>query len=372
MYTKAENKAKACEDTTGEFGLYINTPQTAADMNSILDAIGQEKMYYWGFSCECLVDFDGCRAVLLIDVDGTTLGQTYAQMFPDRVSRLIIDGVTNLDEWYNGVYYYESLVDTDKVYAGFVEECFKAKQNCPLNSIKGQSFNTASDLRSFIDDYLENLEEEPIPVYVNNSNYGAVTRRSLVTNGIFSALYKPDPAWPTLAKNLAALLNGNSTPVYNAYSDLWISSVIGDETNTFVILNDAWKTGPEAPFHGIKPIQNFSLSIPETSKLVSKYQGSDIFDRASWSIPKTHNFHPQYHPEFPKFQTAEPVLVLSTTFDPVCPLISAQKAHNSFKGAGFVEQKSYGHCSLSMPSLCTAKHVQRYFYEGILPEAGAT
>lgn len=52
MYTKAENKAKACEDTMGEYGKYVNTPQTASDMDSILDAIGQEKMYYWGFSCQ--------------------------------------------------------------------------------------------------------------------------------------------------------------------------------------------------------------------------------------------------------------------------------------------------------------------------------
>src|SRR5436190_22371739 len=51
MFTRAENKAKACTDTTGEYGAYINTPQTAADMNSILDAIGQEDMYYWGVSC---------------------------------------------------------------------------------------------------------------------------------------------------------------------------------------------------------------------------------------------------------------------------------------------------------------------------------
>lgn len=57
MYTRAENEAKACEDTMGEYGGYINTPQTAADMNSILDAIGQEKMYYWGFSCELFDTF---------------------------------------------------------------------------------------------------------------------------------------------------------------------------------------------------------------------------------------------------------------------------------------------------------------------------
>lgn len=304
--------------------------------------------------------------------DGTTLGQTYAQMFPDRVSRLIIDGVSNLDEWYNSFFFEESLTDTDNVYAGFVEECFKAKDNCPLNSIKDQSFKTAADLKSYIDDYLKNLEEVPIPVYLNNSNYGAVTRRSVVTNGIFPALYKPAPTWPILAKNLAALLNGNATPVYNSYSDKWVTSIIADETNTFVISNDNWKTGPGAPVHGLKPTQNYSLSMPEDSMLVSKYQGSDIFDRASWSIPTTHDFRPQYHPAYPKFKTAEPILVLSTTYDPVCPLISAQKAHNSFKGAGLVEQKSYGHCSISMPSLCTAKHVQRYFNDGVLPESGAT
>jgi pimeloyl-ACP methyl ester carboxylesterase len=61
MYTKAENGARACEDTMGEYGGYVNTPQTAADMDSILDAIGQEKMYYWGFSCEFLAVSEGYR-----------------------------------------------------------------------------------------------------------------------------------------------------------------------------------------------------------------------------------------------------------------------------------------------------------------------
>lgn len=53
MYTNAENKARACQEIMGEHGTFLNTPQTATDMNSILDAVGQEKMYYWGFSCKC-------------------------------------------------------------------------------------------------------------------------------------------------------------------------------------------------------------------------------------------------------------------------------------------------------------------------------
>jgi hypothetical protein len=61
MFTRAENGAKACTDIMGEYGPFINTPQTAADMNSILDAIGQEKMYYWGFSCEFSFDLQDLR-----------------------------------------------------------------------------------------------------------------------------------------------------------------------------------------------------------------------------------------------------------------------------------------------------------------------
>lgn len=305
-------------------------------------------------------------------IDGTTLGQTYAQMFPNRVGRLIIDGVSNLDEWYNAFFFEESLTDTDNTYAGFVEECFKAKEACPLNSLKEKTFSSSKELKSFIDGFLADLEEVPIPVYLNASDYGSVTRRKVVTNGIFSALYKPAPSWVILAENLAALFSGNSTPAYNAYSDNWIANVLADETNDFVVKNDNRMTGEAAPYHGVKPIQNYTRSRPALSTLVSKYYGSDVYDRASWLIPTTHKFYPQYYPKFPRFKTAEPILVLSTTYDPVCPLASAKKAHNSFEGSGFVEQKSYGHCSLSMPSLCTAKHVNRYFNEGVLPGADTT
>lgn len=39
MFTRSDNLARDFVDTTGEQRAYINTPQTAADMNSILDTI---------------------------------------------------------------------------------------------------------------------------------------------------------------------------------------------------------------------------------------------------------------------------------------------------------------------------------------------
>jgi len=276
-----------------------------------------------------------------------------------------------LDDWYNSFVDEEDLVDTDKCYSGFLEQCFLAKERCALNSISGAPFESASELESHINGLIQNLEREPVPVYLNQNEYGSVTARGLITNGIFPALYTPGPSWPILAKNLADLLAGNATESYKAYSQSFFWSNASDDTFTFVCQNDNWKTGKEAPLHGVGPLQNFSLSLPMISELDSKYHGSRIYDRASWQIPTSHNFHPEYYPQYPKFKTAEKILFISTTFDPVCPLISAKKAQASFEGSVLLEQKSYGHCSLSMPSLCTAKHVRHYFYEGVLPHEGA-
>ena len=83
-------------------------------------------------------------------------------------------------------------------------------------------------------DFLEQLDEEPIPVYLNATDYGAVTRRDLVQNGIFPALYRP-ASWPRLAEALTDLLQGNSTTAYKAYSNSWIAGVLTDDSNTMVI-----------------------------------------------------------------------------------------------------------------------------------------
>jgi len=41
-----------------------------------------------------------------------------------------------------------------------------------------------------------------------------------------------------------------------------------------------------------------------------------------------------------------------------------------FPGSTVLEQNSEGHCSISAPSLCTAKYVRRYFETGEVPPPG--
>jgi hypothetical protein len=42
----------------------------------------------------------------------------------------------------------------------------------------------------------------------------------------------------------------------------------------------------------------------------------------------------------------------------------------AFPGSRVLEQASQGHCSLSAPSVCSARHIRAYFQTGVLPENG--
>ncbi|KAK3293070.1 Alpha/Beta hydrolase protein [Chaetomium fimeti] len=338
LWAWTEGFVRACADTMGEHGRYINTPQTAADMNAILDALGQEGLYYWGLSY------------------GTILGQTYATMFPERAERVIVDGVAGQVDWYESLLDAEMMTDTDRVLEGFVDECVEAGEaDCALAGLAGSK----EELLELVVSGIAKLKDEPIGVYVNNTVHGVLDYWAVWHNGVFPALYKP-ASWRDLATNLASLLQGNATEAFLAYGreESWGS--LGDALK-FVALNDGTSGSAKWPADRLELLDQllpfFNLSLFADTEL------DYYFSKQAWTVPHTHTFVPKE-----KVKTAHPLLLLSTTYDPVCPLVSAKGANEVFEGSRIVEVKGYGHCTISLPSLCVAHHVRNFLYDGKLPD----
>lgn len=337
-YAFAVNFAQACVDTMGEHGRYINTPQTAADMNSILDAVGQEDMIYWGFSY------------------GTLLGQTYASMFPERSKRVIIDGVVNQFDWYEKRTITEDFDSSDQVFEGFLDECVKAGQNCTLSALS----NSKDELMDKILDLADRIYDEPLGVYVNNTAWGTLDHAKILYNAIFPTLYKP-ANWYQLADRLFGLLSGNATEAFLAYGmegSPW--DMLGN-AQEFIMFNDGksglehWPQGRQAALEMIVHVVNSSLFAPA--------EAGSLYMKQQWAVPKTHSYVPKLG-----VKTAHPLLILSTTYDPICPLVSARSANKAFAGSQIVEVKGYGHCSVAVTSACVARNLRAFLYNGTVPE----
>jgi pimeloyl-ACP methyl ester carboxylesterase len=79
--------ASACYNYPGfrQNASMVGTAFSARDLMQIVDAIEPDGLLrYWGLSY------------------GTVLGATVASMFPDRIDRIVLDGVTNPHEFNNG------------------------------------------------------------------------------------------------------------------------------------------------------------------------------------------------------------------------------------------------------------------------------
>lgn len=338
-YAFASNFVQACADTMGEHGLYVNTPQTAADMNSILDALGQEDMVYWGFSY------------------GTLLGQTYATMFPGRSKRVILDGVVNQFDWYEELTNDEDFTDSEKVLAGFFDECVKAGQNCSLSTL---SESKDGLMEKFLD-LTKSLYDEPMSVYVNKTTWGTLDYAKIVHKAIFPNLYK-STGWYDVADRLYKLLSGNATDAFLAWGlpgDPW--DFVGESTH-FIMYNDGksglehWPKDRHSALEIIAPFVNSSIFAAPSSV--------GMYIKQQWALPKTHSYVPKLGVE-----TANPVLILSTSYDPICPLVSARSARKAFVGSQIVEVKGYGHCSVAVTSNCVARHVRAFLYDGTVPDS---
>lgn len=319
---------------------HINTDQTARDMLSIVHAHGREKLQYWGFSY------------------GTVLGSTFAAMFPDKVERLIIDGVCDAEDYY-ATLWSKNLIDTDKGIDAFVAGCHEAG---PVGCHFWAPTNTA--VRHNMTNLFDSVRRQPVSVASSTGPHGVVDI-DLLEGVVFSALYKPYAAFPLLAEALAALAQGDGSVVLKMAGGIdplqcpaeSRTEPVGD-AQAAILCND----GAEIP-SDLESTQKYVAMMKKSSPRWGPIWSGIRMNCIDWpKFPKT-NFRGPFNAT-----TSHPLLVIGNTADPVTPLWAAKKMSAGFTDSVVLTQDSPGHCSISAPSTCTQTHIRKYLVDGTLPD----
>ncbi|KAK3304150.1 TAP-like protein-domain-containing protein [Chaetomium strumarium] len=342
----AQILAESCYAARNETGALVGTSFVARDMMRIVDALGEDGLLrYWGLSY------------------GTLLGATAAAMFPDRMDKVILDGVVNPHEYYHNREV-EMFTDTDAVFAGFCAGCVADPARCPL----GRNHSAAS-LEAAVLSFMYDLKYNPIVVHVPGGpgELGGgyyLLEYTLIRQLTLNMLYAP-ALWPAFATFLDGLLSRNMDPVVAYLTNLLAQpSPIAAEALPGIKCGDVL-TRTSSSSSGLEGI----LPVVEGRHRASKVAGDAADHLPMWCAQWRIDAKERYRGDF-RVKTRKPVLVIGNTYDPVTPLVAARNVSATLEGSVLLQHDGYGHSSLAQASLCTALATRAYFVNGTLPEPG--
>jgi pimeloyl-ACP methyl ester carboxylesterase len=343
---------KWCSDIYGVNGTakYASTVATAQDMLHYVKlragALGKSpneaKLWYYGISY------------------GSILGPTFASLYPERVGRMIIDGVLELEDYYNGGWEH-AIDDSDKAAEYFFKQCFEAG---PALCLFHQNATSWQDIERRYMGLLEELKKEPFGVaqaIPDPSNpftvpgIPAPTPYVLewtdIVSQFFATLYYISP---TLVLStdyaLVALQNRDQATL----SSLTLKS----QVNTFNPLFDERMARALVVCLDSSGRSNYTdfgdyKAFVDSMHNKSNYGGLHV---AALSGPVCSQMHVQ-PPQSQRFDgvprvdgTHTPILFVSSVADPVTPLSSARKMNRLFPGSGLLVFDNVG---VSLYSICT-------------------
>ncbi|KAI1485597.1 TAP-like protein-domain-containing protein [Biscogniauxia mediterranea] len=309
------------------------------------------KLVYWGFSY------------------GSLLGATFASMFPDKVGRVILDGIVDADH-YVGPIWMDSIVDADEIWGKFFVYCAEATVGCPFYRLGDQP----EDIKERFDEIMTWLEQNPAVVLSQASNTPLLVTTSDLKKIIFSALYAPVGLFHLVATILKLLVDGQmgamvsgAAPValcHNITLAIWPD----DAMKAIGCSDKRYKLNEDVP-----RLQERFETIASYSSFADVWISVDINVGCNgWEIdtkdpPMRWDDHPAHKPT--PIETGFPLLFLSNHLDPVTPLQAALKMARKFANASIVEQGAEGHCTISCASLCTVNHIRAYLNDGVVPPA---
>ena len=311
----ARDTARRCDRLDGDLLPHLGTASVVADVELLRRALGDDRLHYLGFSY------------------GTLLGLRYAQRFPDRVGRMVLDGV--VDPAFG-------LTDLLRQQAREFERAFEVMDGACGRGLSCPDGGLAGSFDRLRDD-LDRPDATPAPV-------GGVGPAELEVAALLS-LYA-ESLWPRFADAVSAAETGDTSGIERLH-DLYVGGIDFAAYLAVVCIDGPTPDGAAA-------WDRLAAELATISPRFGAALANEVRACAHWPVEGGPT------PPALEIDDTAPILVLSTTGDAATPLANAARVAAALPAAGLVIADDEGHTAYGR-SFCVDRIVADYFTTGRLP-----
>lgn len=329
---------EGCRERNGDVLKHVSTADTVADMEQIREALGETTVSYAGFSY------------------GTLLGARYADAYPKRVRRFVLDGAL------------DPLATTEKrselQAIGFERALMNFLATCTAKKCRFMHKNE-TPLSAF-DRLVASFEATPLAVkwVANNKTTARLLGPGEGYTAVLAALYNVNLGWPRLKSALTDLDRGDGRAMLQLFDLYADRSAAGDYRNTSdanaaVNCTDLPNSTNIADYDAVA--KRLDGVAPHFGAFAAYSTVVCAFWPSAGPVPKA-----------VRAATSAPIMILGTTDDPATPFVWAESLHRQLVTSRLVRFQSDGHTALLSGNTCVRKLVEKYLLVGELPENRTT
>ena len=314
--------AESCRELSGVLLEHVSTVDVARDLDLLRHLFGVPSTSFLGISY------------------GSLLGATYAELFPERVGRMVLDGAVDA----SGEWPLVSLTGLEEALGHFANWCAE-EASCGLG-------DSGSAVLEHISQLLQRLDQEPLSVGQR------ILTQSLAARGVAGSLYWGRQHYPALAGDIGRAIDGDGAGLLFAsdlntdYEDGWLQAA----------------SALPAVICGDRPDRGFQAALDEVAGMRAE---APVFAASLGVQPMCEFWTAWMQPTLElRGEGAPPILVIGRTGDPVTPLRNSIRLSEQLESARLLTVEDIGHVSLNRRNPCVEQVVARYLTLGIIPDPG--
>ena len=329
-----ENKkyGEACLEATGPLLGHVDTASTVQDLDMLRAIVGDDKLNYLGYSY------------------GTYIGARYADAYPNRVGKIVLDGAMDPTSS-EAETVREQTRGFELALRAYMTDCLSRKE-CPVSGTVDEAM---AQWRAMLDA----VEAQPL----TGSDGRKLSSGTLLT-AIITPLYS-QANWPYLDQLYTSVHEGDAD-VALSLADFYYDRVDGIYQSNLITAFGAINCldSPRQLPLNLERMRAEAAELEQIAPTIGAFQGYGDVSCAAWPVEGVDSRPPV------QAAGAAPILVIGTTGDPATPLRWAESLASQLESGVLLTYEGEGHIAYGN-SDCVNGIVDEYFLTGRTPETGA-